>query len=47
MSDGVPLKVVSEILRHSSITITADVYGHLATSVLAGPLDQLGALLRR
>lgn len=29
LSQGVPLKVVSETLGHSSIRITADVYGHL------------------
>lgn len=27
---GTPLKTVSEMLGHSSITVTADVYGHLA-----------------
>ncbi len=29
IAQGVPLKVVSEVLGHSSIRITADVYGHL------------------
>jgi integrase len=29
LAQGVPLKVVSETLGHSSIRITADVYGHL------------------
>ncbi len=31
MSAGVPLKAVSEQLGHSSIRVTADVYGHLLT----------------
>jgi integrase len=31
----VPLKVISEMWGHSSITVTADVYGHL--------LDDAGA----
>jgi integrase len=30
---GIPLKVVSEILGHSSITITGDVHGHVAPDV--------------
>jgi integrase len=29
LAEGVPIKVVSEILGHSSITITADVYSHV------------------
>lgn len=29
LSEGVPLKVVSETLGHSTITLTADRYGHL------------------
>jgi integrase len=27
MNDGVPIKMVSDRLRHSSIQVTADVYG--------------------
>jgi integrase len=40
---GVPLKVVSEILGHSSIAITGDVYGHVAPDVARGAMDVLGA----
>jgi integrase len=29
LAEGVPLQVVSDILGHSSIRITADVYGHV------------------
>jgi integrase len=29
IAGGVPLKQVSEALGHSSISVTADVYGHL------------------
>jgi integrase len=36
IAQGVPLKLVSETLGHSSIRITADVYGHL--------LDEAGAI---
>ena len=30
LANGVPLKVVSEILGHSSISITGDIYGHVS-----------------
>ncbi len=40
---GVPLKVVSEILGHSSIAIAGDVYGHVAPDVARGAMDILGA----
>jgi integrase len=29
LAQGVPLKVISEMLGHSSIVVTADIYGHL------------------
>jgi integrase len=35
VSNGVPLKVVSDLLGHSSITLTANVYAHLAPSARA------------
>lgn len=41
LSAGVPLKVVSEILGHSSIAITGDVYGHVAPDVAAAAIDGL------
>jgi hypothetical protein len=31
--DGVPLKVVSEVLGDASIGITGDIYGHVAPDV--------------
>ncbi len=39
LTRGVPLKVVSEILGHSSIAITGDVYGHGAPDVAREALD--------
>ena len=42
---GVPLKVVSEILGHSSIAITGDVYGHVAPDVSREAVAMLGAVL--
>jgi integrase len=47
LSHGVALKVVSEILGHSSIAITGDVYGHVATDVSRDALDILGDVLGR
>ena len=32
---GVPMPIVKEILGHSSITITVDMYGHMAPTVVA------------
>ncbi|WP_096439746.1 tyrosine-type recombinase/integrase [Alteribacter populi] len=29
LSNGVSLKMVSELLGHSTISITADIYGHI------------------
>jgi integrase len=43
LTSGVPLKVVSEILGHSSIAITGDVYGHVAPDVSRGAMNVLGA----
>ena len=45
LSEGVPLSVVSQILGHSGISITADVYGHIAPEVSRSALDILGAAL--
>ena len=43
LTHGIPLKVVSDILGHSSIAITGDVYGHVAPDVSRGAMDVLGA----
>lgn len=43
IAQGVPLKVVSEMLGHSSITVTADVYAH----VLAPARDEAAAAMER
>ncbi|MBB3084717.1 tyrosine-type recombinase/integrase [Geodermatophilus sabuli] len=42
LSRGVPLKVVSEILGHSSIAITGDIYGHVSPDVARRAMDTLG-----
>ena len=43
IAQGVPLKVVSELLGHSSITVTADIYAH----VLAPAKDDAAAAMER
>jgi integrase len=47
LTHGVPLKVVSEILGHSSIAITGDVYGHVAPDVSRDAIATLAAVLGR
>jgi integrase len=45
LAQGVPLKSVSEMLGHSSIRVTADVYGHLEDESRAQVADAMtGAL---
>lgn len=37
LENGVPMKVVSEILGHAGISITADIYSHVRPASLAAP----------
>lgn len=45
LAQGVPLKVVSETLGHSSIRVTADVYGHLMEPAKAEAADAMTSAL--
>jgi hypothetical protein len=45
LTNGVPRKVVSEILGHSSIAITGDVYGHVSPDVSRDAVQTLGEVL--
>ena len=47
LSHGVPIAVVSQVLGHSGISITVDVYGHVAPDVSHEALAVLGAALGR
>ncbi len=47
LTHGVPLKVVSEFLGHSSIAITGDVEGHVAPDFSRQAVDILGDVLGR
>jgi integrase len=44
IAQGVPLKTVSDILGHSSIQITADIYGHSQNDQKRDATEQLGQL---
>lgn len=44
---GVDLKTVSTALGHSSVAITADLYGHVRPAMLQSAADQLDELLER
>jgi len=45
LAQGVPLKVVSETLGHSSIRVTADVYGHLMEPAKAEAAEAMTSAL--
>ncbi len=47
LENGVPLKVVSEILGHSSVAITGDVYGHVTPQASHAALTLLGDALAK
>ena len=45
LAAGVPLKVVSEVLGHSSVAITGDIYGHVSPAVSASAMEVLSTAL--
>ena len=45
LAQGVPLKTVSETLGHSSIRVTADVYGHLLEPAKVEAADAMTSAL--
>ncbi|MHB1739150.1 MAG: tyrosine-type recombinase/integrase [Actinomycetes bacterium] len=45
LAQGVPLEVVSEVLGHSSIAITKDVYGHLVEGAKRSAAERMAAIL--
>jgi integrase len=45
LTSGVPLTVVSQILGHSGISITADVYGHISPVVSRSAVEALADAL--
>jgi integrase len=47
LSMGVQMKVIQELLGHSSINITADIYSHVLPSVHKEAMDKMGGFLDR
>lgn len=47
MAAGVPLPIVSKLIGHSSVAITADLYSHLLEGVGEAAAEQVAALVRR
>jgi integrase len=45
IGSGVPLPVVSKVLRHSQLSITADLYGHLTPEIAMSAADVFGTAL--
>lgn len=45
LNSGVPLAVVSKMLRHSKISMTVDLYGHLSRETSTAAADTYGAVL--
>jgi integrase len=47
LSQGIHPKVVAEMLGHSTVAVTLDVYSHVTMSLQADAASQLDSLLRR
>jgi integrase len=47
LSMGVPMKVVQEILGHSSILITMNIYGHVADGMQDAAMDKMDNLFKK
>jgi integrase len=47
IAQGIPLKIVSEVLGHSTIALTANTYGHLSEELWRGAADALDRALGR
>ena len=45
LSEGVPLRVAQEVLGHSTIAITADIYSHVLPAATRDATERVGALL--
>ena len=43
IGSGVPLAVASKVLRHSQVSVTADLYAHLSREVSHAAVDGLAA----
>jgi len=46
LANCVPLKVVSEIMGHSSVSITGDIYGHVSPEISVSAMRVLSDALQ-
>jgi integrase len=46
LESGVHIKAVADLLGHSSIAITGDIYGHTSNEAARAAIDRLGSMLR-
>ena len=44
LENGIPLKVVSDILGHSSISMTADIYSHVSIETMENEMQKISAI---
>jgi site-specific recombinase XerD len=47
LGNGVPLNTIKEVLGHSSISVTADIYGQVQIDDVAKAVKELGSSLRK
>lgn len=47
LQNAVPAKIVSAMLRHSSIGITMDTYSHVLTDMQEGATSKMNTLLKK
>lgn len=45
LAAGVPMKVVSEMLGHSSLAVTSEVYSHVVPELRREAADRIGGVL--
>ena len=45
LAEGVALRTIMEILGHSQIAVTANLYGHVAPAAQQDALERVGSLL--
>lgn len=45
LAEGVPLRVVMEVLGHSEIGTTGNIYGHIMPELARDATERVGALL--
>lgn len=45
IAEGVPLRTIMELLGHSSISVTADIYSHIAPAMMRDAADKMDSIL--